>query len=357
MPKPRKRAARPEPDLCWGCEGSSLPVDGDGLCFLCRNQIDEKPKRASNYPGDCVTKKLARYNTYWEIKQIWEKSGTPKGWVVLLAGDEAAEVGCVLNLLRWPANHVIVVDLNPRGLHAAQERFPGVRTYQGNVLDVIEALPEDSISLIHLDFQGHFKESEASFVRATRQKLRRGAFLLYTFMHGRDKSKPYYAPTRVRGRTALGQLPEDERKALSPREESKFVRATGTMLRIMKAMSADSGDVWGPFGINYNSGSPMELLALMYWPGFVKRMRKNKRRVEAGKKPCVPDWYYEMFTTKPFRVPIVYTEDRHIRILALRLLSWPWPDRELTAKEVAEILNIKKATVAAWKAHETMGTY
>jgi DNA-binding CsgD family transcriptional regulator len=44
--------------------------------------------------------------------------------------------------------------------------------------------------------------------------------------------------------------------------------------------------------------------------------------------------------------------DDQLRIIALRLV-----DAGLSSKKIAAILDIKTMTVAAWKAHRTMGKY
>jgi DNA-binding XRE family transcriptional regulator len=42
----------------------------------------------------------------------------------------------------------------------------------------------------------------------------------------------------------------------------------------------------------------------------------------------------------------------YLREVALRLI-----DRDMSAAEVAEVLDLPRQTVAAWEAHRTMGTY
>ena len=43
----------------------------------------------------------------------------------------------------------------------------------------------------------------------------------------------------------------------------------------------------------------------------------------------------------------------YLRELALRLID----EQDMTAAEVARVMNLPRQTVAAWEAHRTMGTY
>lgn len=370
-----KTRRRSKATSCWGCGESSLKLNEDSICFLCENTLSRKDITSkSTYRGDCPTKKLARYNAYVDGNKHrdnlqWRHKG---GWAIVLAGDEAAEVGCVVHLHKHPIDKIIVVDMDSRGIRKAEQQWPGIRTYQGDLKDLLLAMPYRSVDFIHFDFMGHVHGDVLGIVRASRDKLSQGAVVLYTFFHGRDHSKPYYEETRRRGQAYLRKITCKETQERLKKDKtfaSKMERTAGNVDRIMEALSPSGesdGDSVLFTSYEYQSSSPMEVLVFGYWRGYKKRLSKLERTSnrKGGVKltPGLKEFLDAHLNVQGSRYPIILREMKHIRELTFLLLkpghlSISHPLRALTDLEVSEILNIELSTIAAWKAHRTRGTY
>lgn len=96
------------------------------------------------YVGETNAKRLARVALYEKIGAMWsDRVGyRPRhGVAVVLAGHEAAEVGCLHHILRFPLDRVIVADFEEAGLIEAKRRWPDVRIHHGDVSDALVCGP------------------------------------------------------------------------------------------------------------------------------------------------------------------------------------------------------------------------
>jgi hypothetical protein len=321
---------------------------------------------SDTYKGDSPAKKLARAAMWWEIAQ----SGMPeRGPIVFLASRDMGDYGCLKAL--GLAHRAIAVERNAEAFAAARDRFPDADVRHGDVGEVVRNLGI-SPAAVCLDFCGPIGQETMATAATVLAVLRPGAILSVGILRGREKHTPSPVPyekgdfgyLRAIGASRLGRrflasvgrgsaatafgmglvmgLPLAGAAAVKdiaaavPGETPAMARAiamAGTICNI-----AGGGPHLGIFGcLDYQSktdasrGVPMSVVV------YRARARRNRRGHSTAHTSPARHWYYQ------------YSGDEDIRAKALSLSA--------EGLDAALMLNLPPGTVAAWKAHETRGTY
>lgn len=137
-----------------------------------------------SYCGESPGKKLARASLYSIVAEQFVHHSP--GMFVALAGRGAMEVSMLRDYLGLAPERVMFVDRVEDGLRCAAERWPGVRTFHGDLDEAIASL-RGPLRFVHADFMGLMSEKVA--VSATRifERLEKEGLFSLTYLRGRDK--------------------------------------------------------------------------------------------------------------------------------------------------------------------------
>src|SRR6185295_11876372 len=138
-------------------------------------------------PEDNDSKRLTRFYLYRRIKNLWAISGAPKGSAIVLAGDEASEVGCLRDYLKFEGKDSYFVDLDRTGLDVVQKEWKKAQIFHGPIEDAISSV-RDQLALINFDFCGYLNEKAVASIQASSSKISPKGFVAYTFARDRENS-------------------------------------------------------------------------------------------------------------------------------------------------------------------------
>lgn len=255
---------------------------------------------------------------------------------VVLCGHEAAEVPILKDYILWKGS-IIAVDYDKsdsvkKGLALAASY--GAITYNKPIDEVISGL--DNIGFIHLDWTGTIKDYELRVMKQAARRLKIGGVVACTFLAARDKGNEILEYAKhVSKRT----------NKIIPSREAKDVRRTMASLLQVEMQLTRPGNWKTLFVERYNSGkSPMMTAAFAYTPSHTIRLPKHKYDAAAGNFIRVND-----------EDLLRYRPDQHYSLLREKILRLIGKGAD--SKILCSLYNIKATTLAAWKAHQTMGSY
>jgi hypothetical protein len=301
------------------------------VCFLCENRLARPAQspRLSGYAGESLPKKVARAHLYVNALMYWQEfneGNYPNGWFLCLAGPDASEVPIIRNFLCIPRERVIFVDRDARCLKAAEERWPGVDTYYGDVGDLLDQL-EGDIAFAHFDFMGHLNPEIEKVFRGARGKVADHGIVAYTYFRGREQSSSqnWARAQRIGQNISKRRMTRTEWKTFkkNPKNILNHARTFGYLGLMAMALSERALEEFRPlFQQEYHTGkSPMGILSLVRNPRYV----------------------YPLFQNKP-----VFPKGAKEELIKL-FSKFESAGRELTAA----LFDVKPGTVSAWKAHLT----
>lgn len=283
-----------------------------------------------SYAGDSIRKKYARGMCYLSAATRVQRLGNAT--VVALAGDEGADAS-IVRALRITTNpqKMLIVDIEKKGLDAARLRWPGIQTFHGWLH---EAPLPNVVDLAVLDFCGSLdNHGVRAGISAFRGKLHPGAVVMVTICYGRDAKS-------------------DAMKWAAAREEEH-----GKKARIIGRMEWAHEIISGLLGIktvNYlkshwrkgmKESTPLtHMVDFKHYTGH--RMPMLAMVIQVGR------WgmFHRRAVTTNCRFGDAKTAGKS-QILSLARTA------EETGVSAADLLNVSAGTIAAWKAHETRGTY
>jgi hypothetical protein len=289
---------------------------------------------------DSDPKRLARALMYRRINDLWEAGETrPEGRAVVLTGPEAGDVGSLRWYLGYQAKDTLFVDQDEGCLKVAAGRWPGVNTFHGSLAAGIKSVK--TVGLAVMDFMGNFTQHVLDSVASLRSKLEVGSVITLTFKRGRESN---FTPNWDKAQELFNQEMKRNpwiKMVVGAENSSPFLEATrviGYSQLVKKILPKENLEV--VFMVRYYSTCPMCIIALMK---TVPSMKGNRwKSVFDGLSP----------------------EEREGEIQA------KWSGREtfleigkelfssgLDNEQVAEILNLPRLSINAWKAHWTRGTY
>lgn len=328
---------------CAGCARPLDPTESttSRLCWICENKRMRKKNKSaaapSNpYAGESDAKRIARYDLYAHLQGVIQTYGDPGGWAVVLAGPDAAEVGVLRYVLGWPRDRVIFVDKDETGLRAAEQKWPGVDTFHGDIIDILTAL-RGGIGFAHFDFMGHVNKTVQETFEIARGKIQMGGVIAYTYLRGREHAKtPNWQEALAAGKSMLLQgrkLSERRRLRRDQKTLMEAARVYGYMALLAAALSPRGFDEYAPlYTGRYHSGrSPMGFFALARRPVQARGLN--------WPEPVDNDMPADDYGDRLKRV-----------IVDFRQMGYP-------DNEIAAVFNVDARSLPAWQAHVTRGTY
>lgn len=290
--------------------------------------------------SDTDHKRLARFYLYRRIKRLWKAGGAPTGQALVLAGDEASEIGCLRDYLGRKGEDTHFIDVAKNGLGVVEKEWPEAQTFFGQLEDAIISLRGD-ISLINLDFCGYLKEEVVKSIEAAADKIVDRGIVAYTFVRDREHFlTPNWQNVQDRAKEFIKNEPQY--KDLVPESPNHLdtVRFLGYSEILRSLLGEDFTLI---FTMRY--GVPLK--------------QRNMGIVALQKMPThlrVPAWRKELMKhlSSEERTGTIsnHTDLRErLRQIAMNLTD------TLSPKQVAAILHLPIGTLAAWQAHKTRGTY
>jgi hypothetical protein len=146
----------------------------------------------AEYAGESIAKKVARVRLYLRAKEMREAAGCPKAEVALvLAGPEAAELGCLRHILK--PSFVCVVDKDERCVGTFQKKLKNLPD-KGASMDVL-ALPLNvtdlhgiislPIDFANLDLMGNLNGNPGEVIAPVAALMAAGGVVALTYLPGR----------------------------------------------------------------------------------------------------------------------------------------------------------------------------
>lgn len=335
----------------------------------------------NRYAGESVAKKVARIRVYRRAKRLMRAAGIDErsARYLALAGPEVNDVGCLRFIMRARPENVLFVDEDDTGLKVAPEKWPGVLTYHG-VLDARAVEPFDRIDCAVVDVCGHFDRAAVS---AALRRLPPGGVIAYTILRARESRRanrrlatgvsvvrellsdiPSLAD-RVRGRDRTRSLVylEMANDVLCGAHEVLYPPPTGAAWEARR-LFADA--VCAARRENLKDRCLVSAGWIEYWSG------NSPMAVAVWQlsRPIAPRWRAELDRngfrrgqTRRHQERVIVEDSRdaessvgHARVELLRELD-ALRGSGLDERELAEVAAVSPRTLAAWRAHRTMGTY
>lgn len=289
---------------------------------------------ADTYCGETDGKRIARAWMYRDIaghcrdRLLNGFDSLPDGIAVVLCGPVAADVKILINVFGWKPANILAIDLIKENLSVASAL--GARTFHGDVTDVLRTLDEP-IAFLNLDLMGRLSASTSALVASARRLMSADSIVSVTFMRGRERREELDRISRW-----------SKGNEIETSQPGKFNRDYAMLRLLFKVLSPDE---WDPMSaVQYQSTCPMSVVAVR------RRPARN----------------WEEF---PFRFRSV-RPGASVREYMLRILAMGPSEEERAIAEAVgadaydfvreswtDLLNLSPATVAAWRAHATRGTY
>lgn len=308
----------------------------------------------STYKGDSPAKKLARVEFWRRLVPTIPKEGR----IVVLASREMGDYG-VLKALGYGAR-VVAVDRDSVAAAAAAAKFPEADVRLGDVAHVVSELTE-SVAVAFLDFCAPLSPHTYATSRDVVDLMPDGSLFAVGLLRGREQDMRVTAPL-----PAPPSWNRKKRRRLGSQYGRDFVREVMTV----KTSTLHDQSARGLLANNIKwEGREKE----PPWHGSYKRaalfgltIRATRRLVmqrtvsyhSRGNTNGVPMTYAAYVVDTSGRSAAATTLDHHqhvvggmaeVRLAAISL--------SVEGLDSALMLNLPPGTVAAWKAHETRGTY
>lgn len=300
-----------------------------------------------NYPGESIGKKIARARAY-----AWARYALPRREcsVLALCGPTAADIGLIQAYrITDDPSMVTLIDVDDAGLAVARQRWPGVKTFHGQAGEYVGT---QAVDLAVMDFCGLLEgRDNLSALTALRGRLRLGSVvcLTYTRAHETRGSVTSTAMRYVKGF-------EDE--------DIGYIH-NGRPGRVRDAVRA-------AYMAGARAGASMAVLAGAIGLPYVRRKGLKEGEmvvlyggsigyIGAGKTPMGMTMArigkaYELYRGP--RIRPIASGGSWICGDSSALSATKWADKIAAAGfDAAKALNVKPGTLAAWRAHRTMGTY
>lgn len=320
-----------------------------------------------SYKGESAGKKLARLDFWIWTKSLLGEQEFAERKHVVLASREGGDIG-VLLALGVPANHIVAVDRVPSAVEACRERWPDIDVRCGDIREVFRSNTHE-VGSVFLDFCSPISRETMTVCRDIYESCVPNIVVGVAFLRGREHDStdplaliPGMNRRRLRVQRAYGRGMAYDflarmggKTAWRPREmlnEAKADFPDGEVgaasfrraFVFAHAMTACCERHWPEVDLilDYQSctkdsvGVPMTILVTRPRP-VIHAVLDNRNRVRVPK-----------FNSGRFAHRAVVASQDDVRRLALS-----------GKMEGAEhlFLNIPPATIAAWRAHATRGTY
>lgn len=349
---------------------------------------------ADTYKGESPSKKLARYSFWMSVAGLLGQERFQGGKHLVLASREAGDVSVLLALGVKPKN-IIAVDHNAEACALAQKKFPEVRFICDDVAKVARRFNRECISCL-LDFCAPMMPRVLDGVlQVALQVLKDDGILGCAFLSAREQGelKDDVEASRREAEeeleACLGQVDEDLRDELlcNPDSLREYgLEHIGSWVSDLEHGGHRMRERLRQFRVLVREhgvqSSTVRVFALSKqifnrcakFNVFTRPKRAIYYCSDTRKSKGVPMLIY---MSQISRAPPRWSFDRFVRTMADRYpndLSVPKVDTfSLTENDLRDLIlglqekhprmpvsllyNVSKGTIAAWKAHRTMGTY
>jgi hypothetical protein len=335
---------------------------------------------ADTYKGDSPAKKLVRLKFWQTVRSALGDRRFFDGRYMVLAGREGADVRC-LRALGANESRMLAVDREQRAAASVAERYR-CAVAVGNVGDVAtQSENRQAFDAVLLDFCSPISDAAICDVaRAAAFCLRDRGVLGVGFMYGRERalSSERMAPFRGWCDAVVGGETEEEAgermadllpsdfgtmSAAPPyihaRSQAEFA-AVGARLqlygsaltkRLSQKYPIGAYGIWGSHYVSQSRRS--KGIPMMYVATRIVRMRKRLSMGGRAESSMLARMQHAE-PERPYYLPPLRLGETEagVRDLAIRMVRGG-----TSSASVADLLNLSTATVAAWLAHDTMGTY
>lgn len=289
-------------------------------------------------PPDTDAKRLARYFLYRRVSKLWKAGGAPTGHSLVLAGNEASEIGCLRDLLNLQPEFVHFVDVNKAGLEVVQRNWPKAHTFHGPIESAIESLRGD-IRFINFDFCGYLNEKAVASIAAASDKIVNKGIVAYTFTRDRENAvTPNWDKVAALAVKSIASNPRYRSLTKDSPEWLDTIRFVG-YAEALKSMLGKNYEVVFTMRYGEINHRRMGIIALQNIPAWLR----------------TPAWRKEVNTFRSFDEKVGNIANVDLRS-KLRDIAMELTDT-LQSKYVADILHLPRPTLAAWQAHKTRGSY
>lgn len=280
------------------------------------------------YGGETISKKIARVRAYSLAHACM--GGQPDGLLLALAGPEARDADVARAFWAIKGEHALFVDTEPDGLRVAQSKLPGCGTHLGYLKPGVVPGP---VALAVLDFCGSVETKASREAMASlRGLLRRGSAVIVTYLRARER--PWARRDRMLARFERSSGPADPPLA-------SVVRSKVALEGLAQAVGLPAVHMARKFGrVRDNDLVLVPMFLIDYW---------SKRSPMGMLVVVVRRWFEVRKVKPPVWVPSCESSPRELLSVA-DLLDKRGVDPSLA-------LSVKPGTLAAWRAHRTMGTY
>lgn len=311
------------------------------------------------YKGESPSKKMARLG-YWRAVRKFLGGRFTKTKHVVLASREGGDIGVLVGL-GVPKENIIAVDQVESAAQACAQKWPGVEVIFGDVADVVEARAKE-VGSVFLDFCGPISTTTVQVGRKILRALRYDSIFGIALLKGREHGeieindegrmsrRARRAANAMRRRGGEGAAEANmmtwstvgkvaTREILDGASDESHLGGYSRAKAFLAALHAAKHDQWSGvtrahFIIDYQSvtkesrGVPMTIALCL----------KERHTAEA----------YQRHKHEYGYAPMRKFTDEMVRAFAVSPSAGPTPHL---------LLNIDRATIAAWKAHATRGTY
>lgn len=311
------------------------------------------------YKGESPSKKMARLG-YWRAVRGVLRGRFKKTKHVVLASREGGDIG-VLLALGVPKENIIAVDLVESAAKACSEKWPGVEVVCGDVADVVEARASE-VGSVFLDFCSPISTGTVQVGRRILRALRYDSIFGVALLKGREHGEVEINEGGRMNRRERRATKAMRRRGGEAEAEAHMMRWTSVGKVSAHEMIKETTDEDERSGY----GRAKAFLAAVHaarhdqWHGMTnahlvidyQSVTKESRGVPMTIALCVKE-RSKIETYRRYQHKYRYAQmrkftDEMVRAFAVSPASGPTPHL---------LLNVDKATIAAWKAHANRGTY
>lgn len=313
------------------------------------------------YKGESPSKKMARAS-YWRLvaDRLGDRFFTGKH--VVLASREGGDIG-VLTAMGVAPENIVAADIVKSAADACAAKWPSVEVVHGDVADVVERYAKD-VRSVFLDFCGPICTETVQVGRRVLRVLKYGSIFGVALLRGRERGEVEVNEERPLNRAARRAIAAMKRKGGTERNAANMMewQISGRAdARVAMEEASEEGDQ--PSGYKRAKAflALVHATAVNPWQGVThayeiidyQSVTKESRGVPMSIALCVKERVTQGFTrdSAPHKYRVVSAQhytDEMIRAYAVSEASGESPHL---------LLNVDKATIAAWKAHATRGTY
>lgn len=298
---------------------------------------------------ESAAKKVARYLLWQEIVHAVRpvafdavRSRRRELRIAVLAGPDGGDIGMLRAMLGITPPEVFAIDCDARAASSSEAVHPGFSVAVGDCFAMLRKEPRRSFDAIALDFYGPASPETLRGLAQITPWLRHGGVLAAAHSYGRE---PWWRGVEERllrdhgcRRPSDGRFPEKSLASLGAE-----VRAQITGVSVM--VGAPTSETAEPFlNLQYQSKREGGAGTPMLWSMWKVHRAAGKRRPD----PMRLDWH---------AMPFLCVPGGRVAGMMLREMTTTGPWGDAPAGLVALGLGISARTVAAQRAHRTMGTY